>query len=260
MKLLIVDVDDTLFDWLSMWSQSFATAFDEVAARSTLSRDELIPAFRAMHIGARTSERGLHIGDAAALGIDPDPLAEIARTLEANRHRLTLLYPAVLDTIRSLSARGVRIAAHTDTPMNVASERFVRLGLDGVVEALFAAPSLGVTVFRETTAMPSRSTVVELREMKPDPAAVRTILTYFRVTPAECVYVGDSKMKDIPMARAAGVRDVFAAYGCKRSSDAYDLLRAVGHWTDEEIAREKALLRADASTQLHSFAELLELA
>lgn len=48
-------------------------------------------------------------------------------------------------------------------------------------------------------------------------------------------------MKDIEMAQNANVSDVFAKYGTghfEKNEEGYNLLRAVTHWTDEDVERE----------------------
>ncbi|ECW8697999.1 HAD family hydrolase, partial [Salmonella enterica] len=59
-----------------------------------------------------------------------------------------------------------------------------------------------------------------------------------------CVYIGDSEMKDIEMAQKANVSDVFASYGTGHFEDnkeGYELLRAVTHWTDADVERERKI-------------------
>ncbi|PYE30070.1 hypothetical protein DFP83_1303 [Idiomarina fontislapidosi] len=51
-------------------------------------------------------------------------------------------------------------------------------------------------------------------------------------------------MKDVEMALEAGVTAVFARYGTTHFADGddrYELLKAVTHWTDEDVAREKLI-------------------
>jgi len=51
-------------------------------------------------------------------------------------------------------------------------------------------------------------------------------------------------MKDIAMAQQANVSDVFAKYGTAHfngNDNGYNLLRAVTHWTDEDVEREKKI-------------------
>ena len=60
-RILIVDIDDTLFDWTSMWFASFSYALKEIEAVSQYSRAELIGIFKSLHQTAGTSERGIEV-------------------------------------------------------------------------------------------------------------------------------------------------------------------------------------------------------
>jgi phosphoglycolate phosphatase-like HAD superfamily hydrolase len=257
--LVIVDVDDTLFDWLGMWSVSFGALLASLEHVSSLSGEQRVAAFRKLHIAARTTERGLTVGDADRLGVPAEIIPALGEEFEASMRRHTRPFSGVVETLAALRQRNVKVVAHTDTPAHLASDRLVQLGLDGVIDTLFATESARVTAFRRTRQTPRHSEVVVLPHLKPDPRGIALILERFGVSSENCVYVGDSKIKDIPMARAAGVRDVFAAYGCKRSSTAYDLLRSVSHWSDEDIARERGLLASEASHELARFDLLLDL-
>ena len=259
MKLLILDIDDTFFDWLTMWGESFEALLASLAVRSAVARADRLATFRQLHMAARTAERGITATDASALGITVDTAIELAFEHEVNLKARMTPFPCACETLQGLVARGVRIVAHTDTPMGIAADRFVHLGLDGLVEALFAPTSDGVTFFRSTPRVPTRAQARVVPYSKPDPRCVEFILGCCGVAATDATYLGDSKMKDIPMARSSGVRDVFAAYGCRRSSEAYDLLRAVSHWTDEDIARERALLASEATHSVPSFEAVLEL-
>jgi phosphoglycolate phosphatase len=260
MKLLIVDIDDTLFDWLTMWSASFEEFSTALASTSRLSKAELVAALRRLHIGARTSERGFSRQDAEELGASPEDIERLAHAFEDATLGRTRLFPDVPDTLEELRRRGVTIVAHTDTPASIAADRFVELGLDGVVDALFATAGTGVTIHRRQARRPLLARVTELPHPKPDPKALQQVLADCGAEAREAVYVGDSKMKDLAMARAAGVVDVYAAYGCRRSSSAYDLLKSVSHWTDEEIARERAVLAEEPTHSLDQFQDVLRFA
>ena len=80
--------------------------------------------------------------------------------------------------------------------------------------------------------------------------------------PDEAVYVGDSLVKDVAMAQAAGVADVFARYGDVRGRPGYDLLRRVSHWTPAMLAGAERLAETDVRPThvlKAGFAELLDL-
>jgi phosphoglycolate phosphatase len=57
----------------------------------------------------------------------------------------------------------------------------------------------------------------------------------------ESVYIGDSLMKDIEMAKEAGVLDVYAKYVAAQQRTEYELLRRVTHWPSKAVSDEKAL-------------------
>jgi FMN phosphatase YigB (HAD superfamily) len=103
------------------------------------------------------------------------------------------------------------------------------------------------------------------RELKPNPRILRDIIKNVGANGAETVYVGDSLMKDIAMAKAAGVTDVWAKYGVAQNRPAYELLRKVTHlvtWSPASVEREKILTEADLQPSFvlkQSFAEILEL-
>jgi phosphoglycolate phosphatase len=74
--------------------------------------------------------------------------------------------------------------------------------------------------------------------------------------------VGDSLLKDVAMAQAAGVADVFARYGDVRGRPGYDLLRRVTHWSPAVVTGSEQRVEADVRPThvlKTGFAELLDL-
>ena len=54
------------------------------------------------------------------------------------RRRVLALYPTVADTLAALKAKGVRIAAFTESKAFYTNYRFRKLGLDGLVDVLYS--------------------------------------------------------------------------------------------------------------------------
>jgi phosphoglycolate phosphatase len=82
-------------------------------------------------------------------------------------------------------------------------------------------------------------------EKKPNPKVLLDIVNDRDIN-GQCehtIYIGDSLMKDITMAQDASIIDVYAKYGLAQDSDAYELLRKVTHWTEEDVEREKKILK-----------------
>lgn len=59
-------------------------------------------------------------------------------------------------------------------------------------------------------------------------------------------------MKDIEMAQKANITDVFASYGTghfEENKKGYDLLRAVTHWTDADVERERLIKESSSGAK-----------
>lgn len=256
MRGLIVDVDDTLFNWLDMWSGAFSAAL-EAMRRPGVSEEDLLMKLRTLHVEAGTSERSYTRGDAEYLAISESDAESAGHAYEREAAQRTVPFPEVVETLTELARRGIIIALHTSSPSLLAHHRGHALGLDGLVRRIYATETRPPTIHRAESLRCTLSQVDVLAHAKPSPHALRRILADLGVPAREAVYLGDSKGHDIPMARAVGVLDVHAEYGCRRESSAYELLRRVSHWTDDEIAREKTLQKSEASHSIGAFSEIL---
>jgi phosphoglycolate phosphatase len=98
---------------------------------------------------------------------------------------------------------------------------------------------------------------------KPDTVVLISILKQLSLDKADCIYVGDSLMKDVAMALDSGIDDAWAQYGIAHKRPEYQLLRDVTHWSGEEVARERIINEREhviPTLILHnSFSELLDI-
>ena len=253
--VLVTDMDNTLFDWLGMWQAAFGAMLEHLMADSGVPRATLEAEFFAIHQRHGTTEYAFAI--------------QAYRTM---RRRTLALYPGVLDTLRAIRAAGTLVVAYTESRAYYADYRVRTLELDGALDYLYSLPDHalpeGVTASQIRRYPPEhyrlRSTVARhTREgtWKPDASVLRDILSDVGAEPAAAVYVGDSLIKDVTMAQAAGVLDVFARYGDVRSRPGYDLLRRVTHWSPAMLARSEGIREADVRPPHvlgDGFAELLD--
>jgi len=276
--VLVTDMDNTLFDWLEMWQAAFGAMLDRLVGASGVARETLEEEFYAIHQRHGTTEYAFAIQELPSLRArhPPEELpARYAAAIEAYREmrRRTLrLYPGVLETLRAVRAAGTRIIAYTESRAYYAAYRVRTLGLDGVLDQLYSPPDHalpdGVTPSLIRRYPPEH---YQLRRTmhrhthegvwKPAPTVLQDILDDVGAEPAEAAYVGDSLIKDVAMAQAAGVLDVFARYGDVRDRPGYALLRRVTHWSPAVLAGAERLTEARV-LPTHalgaSFAELLD--
>ncbi len=130
-------------------------------------------------------------------GVDDDlaeRCADVYRRVfdELNTDGTVCLFPHVLDTIKSLHAKGLQLA--------ICSSRG-RPTLEGFVKAFRLEDYVGMVVSANDVA-----------HHKPHPEPVEVILKSLNVSPAEALVVGDASY-DILMGRAAGCRTCGVTYG-----------------------------------------------
>lgn len=258
-RVLITDLDNTLWDWFEAWYQSFGALIDRLIAISGLDRRVLEEQIKAVHQQRGTTEYSNLIREVPALiefAGARDPFEVFDDALHAQnsaRKRATKLYPGVDKTLRELQRQGVRIVAYTESGAFWTEWRIRHTGLDGVIDVLYSSPDHDRAAGIDPAELRSgrygssyglRETKhrhVSMGVLKPNAHVLSTILHEQGGTVSTAAYLGDSLMKDIVMAQAAGVLDLHAAYGQVQHRDEYDLLRRVTHWTDAEVARERVL-------------------
>jgi phosphoglycolate phosphatase len=280
-RLLVTDLDNTVYDWLDAHVPAFNSQVAELGRLTGLPQRELLDSYQRVHQRKRTSEYAfafleLDVLDAIDGGLSPSQrLLRYRTALDAYRveHLRRLhLYPEVSETLREVRARGIKVIAHTDAMMFYASLRVCVLGLEPLLHGLFAVedhtwPAGVQPPFGDLFPghVPFRSNV-EIQEelppdlIKPDPEVLRRILRRFEIKPAEALYVGDSLTRDISVAQRAGVHDVYAEYGLAYDSPLYQRLVEVTHWRADDVRRETELRRHPVipAMRIATFSDLLD--
>jgi phosphoglycolate phosphatase len=158
------------------------------------------------------------------------------------RRRVLQLYPTVEETLKTLKAAGVVIAAFTESKAFYTNYRFRKLGLDGLIDYLYSPEDHSMpdetpgTRYYEPDSYNFKKTIHHFTpegELKPNPEILREIISDLGARADQVVYAGDNILKDVFMAQQAGVTDVHALYGASQHKPEYELLRKVTHWTPE---------------------------
>jgi len=270
-SLLISDLDNTLFDWLGMWYLSFQVLIHELETLTGLSRDALLTEVRRIHQKNGTSEYRFLIRELRSSSASTVSYRKAIRRYLAVRDKHYFLYPSVAETLSAIRSNGCAIVGYTESLRYYALRAIHRLGLDGVLTAVYSFPDHGLP--EDISAEEMRAfggpvthlSKTESRDAspshrKPDPKILHLIMEDFSTAGSRTVYVGDGLRTDVLMAQKAGVIDVHAEYGDTRDSKAYDLLTTVSHWTDSDIEKEKVVYskrKVIPNHRIGSFKELL---
>lgn len=276
---IILDFDNTLYDWVAQWYYSFDAMLHSIQQISGVPTDVLKKEIRALHQKHHTSEYAFLIehldiirdGSIEQTTKKYRPAVEVFR--EARDKHLAL-YPTVMDALLSLKRAGKTLVVFTESQTFYTVMRFKHFALEGVVDFLFTSEDHETPdeeYLKQIRSRPPeyyeiRKTIhrsVGKGRIKPDPDILRQIISEVGSTAERSIYVGDSLYKDVLMAKEAGVFGVWAEYGEARGQPGYDLLREVSHWTDEDVERDRNLKKRDVKADavlLKKFSELLPIA
>jgi FMN phosphatase YigB (HAD superfamily) len=273
--LLVVDLDNTLYDWVTFFTSAFYEMVAVAGPMLGVSEEQLLDELHVVHQRYRNSEQPFALleTESAVRTSDGADRAAKARALGPafaafNRARDATLrvYPDVKETLTRLK-QSSRIVGHTEASAANAVYRLQKLGLDELVEPLYAAAELGPPHPFQERADHYAGALARVRmlgpsQRKPDARVLLDICANQAVAPEHTLYVGDSISRDIGMAKAAGTWAAWAKYGTKYDAWRWEKLVRITHWTPEDVARARRSqelfgdVRPDVTLET-SFAEIL---
>lgn len=254
--VLIFDLDNTLYDWVSYFTKSFYAMVEVAVELLVVDRNQLLDELRQVHIKYEDSEHPYSLLESATVrakfGEDIDAarafLDPAFHRFNSSRNANLKLYDDVKQTLNLLSASGYTLLAHTDSKFFSAFDRLNRLSIAECFEKVYCrerSNSSSLRPFDEQRWERANHDLkfVELpnNESKPDPRVVWRILEEIDCETSDALYVGDSLSHDILMACNAGVACAWAKYGTKHNVEDYERLVRVSHWSTERIKFESEL-------------------
>ncbi|WP_345844788.1 HAD hydrolase-like protein [Shewanella algae] len=275
-SVLITDLDNTLFNWFEIWFKSFKPMLSEIYRISQIPEDTLKAEIKAVHQKHGTAEYAFLIEEIPSLlakyGSKEKTHEVMSLAIEAyrkGRSENLKLYDGVESTLEKIKNCGTLIVAYTESKSYYSSYRIKKLGLDKYIDILYSPEDHEVPSSHQPTSFKFQKTKVKHTpkgELKPNPQLLLDIISSVDSSPENCVYIGDSEMKDIDMAQKAGVDDVFARYGAvhfdnNEGISMYNLLREVTHWTQADVEREDEIKKnyheIEPTLSIDNFGDLL---
>lgn len=249
-KLVITDLDNTLYDWFTPWYKAYKLFIDDVLENTDIQEKDLLNAIKEIHQKHGTAEYSFEFL-LQELTIfqeryPEDKINELKHKFYKTKKDYLKLYPGVMETLCLLRSKGCTIVAYTESMAFYANDRLRKLGLDGIIDKLYSPEEHDVPEDFQTyyskdyyQLKKTEHIYLPLHHKKPDTDILNNIINQFDFKKDEILYIGDSLTKDIKMAKDIGIIDVHAQYGLSHHTNEYELLRKVTHWTDEEVEKEK---------------------
>lgn len=276
MRLLITDLDNTLYDWVSFFAKAFEAMAQELTVILGVDRQTLFEEFKIVHRKYGDSEVPFAVFELPSVqnrfgGTSwkdlKSQLDPALRAFNSARKRELRLYESVENTLEQLTRMGIPIIGYTEALPGNALYRLERLGIRKFFQRLYALDSpIGLPSDPEREPIPIPQDFVERvprSKRKPNPALLVEICSREQVALQDAWFIGDSLSRDILMARKAGVTAVWAEYGTRYDQSLWGTLVKISHWTDEDVIRDAELRKQAQVTQadftLHVFSDLLPL-
>ena len=244
-KLLVCDLDNTLYDWVDYFVPAFYAMVDRATEILGCDKEALLLDLRKVHQKHHDTEHPFALLETEIVSNHFQELSfeQKAAKLDSAFHSFNSvrkthlrLYDGVLDTLNALQSENVTLVAHTEGKL------YSVLGLKRF-------PEINVKELPPEDRKPNAQVLLDICDLEG-----------FR--PSDAVYVGDSIGKDIYMAQTAGVFSAWAKYGNDVDPEKYKALVAVSHWTAEDVERESFVKAAATGTVPdlvleNSFADIL---
>lgn len=256
-SVVIMDLDNTLYDWVHMWYESFNAMLLELVRISGIPQRDLEVEIRKIHQKHGSSEYSFLLQELPSLldGDNEDKVTEkydsAIKAYRIARRKNLYLYPTVMETLRFLKERECLLVAYTESKAFYTNYRIRYLELDGMIQFVYSPPDHSIDEDRKSNARFFPSTHYNLKhthhrftregEMKPNPEILMEIVNEINADIHQTIYIGDSLMKDVAMAQKCNIIDIHAKYGVAQHKEEYELLRRVSHWTDRDVQIDKTI-------------------
>lgn len=257
-KLLITDMDNTLYDWVTYFVKSFYSMVTELEKKLGVNQEKLLNEFKKVNQKYGNTEQPFSLFEIETVKKQyphqsrRDLYFEFEEAIDAfrkAREKHLKLYNGVQETLTELEKEGVIIVAHTEAAFFNAYYRILKLNLKENLRHLYTLDSkvnLGHPINERSKKMSFPKNFVKkvpLDERKPNPKLIVDICKRENIGLEDTYYIGDSTSRDISMANEAGITSIYAKYGKSYTNEDWKKLVKVTHWTEEDVKREEELRR-----------------
>ena len=244
-KLLITDLDDTLYSWIGFFVPAFYGMAEELSHILKKEKNLLLDEYRKIHQEKGSVEypyATIHLPSVkrAYPGFTQEELLKelnpAFHKFNSIRKKQLQLYPYVKETLNKLVEMDIKIVGYTESAEENGFYRLKKLEVDELFQRVYVSYSQ----FERPNHIPSSAKTEIVLGKKPNPKLIKQICEHESVSIDEAIYIGDSMTKDIYMAKTAGVTSVLYKHPSdpQIAEDLYDKLVAISHWTKADFQHD----------------------
>ena len=145
-RAVVTDLDNTLYSWVDYIVPSLEAMVASLVETTGRPRIDIVQSLKAVYGRRESNEYPFAIQESALFhpyrtdfdSFDALVVRPAQRAFAEARRRHLHPYPGVLEALAELRKGGVAVVALTDAPRNAVENRVRLLGLDGLLDALYA--------------------------------------------------------------------------------------------------------------------------
>ena len=237
-NIIVLDLHNTIYDEV----MEYGLAIDEAIKNLPATREVMYRELSEAHakLGSDWDDDVWHHMPSLK-DVAKEVIEKAIKLRHTKSKELVKAYDHAVETLVELKNRGARIYIVTEAAADVGLQAIEWLGLAGIVSGVYTYPSRKPALQLKDTYHKPFPQIGDTHRRKPDPELLWQVarddaaaysISYDEVL-RSMIYVGDSKFKDGMMAKAAGVKFAWAAYGKK-----------IKPGTEADFARSKEILYA----------------
>lgn len=275
MNILVTDLDNTLYDFISFFGPSFRGMVHALSRRLGVQEELLFDQYRDVYsrfgtVEYRESTQNLTVLQALPEAEQSEVVRLAYTVFGQTRKRNLALYPGVKETLTDLKNSSYKVVACTNAPIYHALRRIEQLGLSSHFDAVIGwnrpmqeSPAEVQREMKLRSRYATRTTTivdVAEAELKPSKAMFKYVVDMY---PNADRYfaVGDSISKDLLPASELGFQTVWAEYGTHLNAKDLETVNSVVPWSDKQLSVHYQ--KADGfkpTCTVQSFSELTDVA
>ena len=243
-KLVITDLDDTLYSWIGFFIPAFYDMVEELSFLVNVPKEELLKEYKAIHQKMGNVEYPFATLSLPSVkkkygGITDEQikveLGSAFHKFNSTRKNLLKLYPGVEDTLKFFHDNNIMVVAYTESTEENGYYRLRKLGIDHYFKEIYVSDSL----YKRPDTMPSSPKTHVVHGRKPNADILRGICSAEKINIGEAVYIGDSLSKDMLMAKQAGIMSIWCDFPRDDIQDLYSKLIDISHWKERDFQLEQ---------------------
>lgn len=243
-KLIITDLDDTLYSWIGFFIPAFYDMVRELSMLVGISEKQLLREYKIINQKMGSVEypfATLYLPSVRKkyCGMSEEQmkmqLSSAFHKFNSTRKKLLKLYPGVEDTLRFFNNSNIAVVAYTESAEENGFYRLKKLGIDDLFKEVYVSDSL----YKLPDNVFSSPKTHIVQGKKPNAETLIQICNAEKVNIGEVLYVGDSLSKDMLMAKQAGIACIWCNYYKENVQELYGKLVNISHWTKEDFQREE---------------------